>query len=70
MSNASALPRPLAPIDVARLEEGRLAQALRETAAEHAPFAGGVVAYGGPGSWQNLAAGAGLDSRCRSRANG
>lgn len=54
-------PAPLAPIDVARLEEGRLAQALRETAAEHAPFAGGVVSYGGPVSWQNLATGAGLE---------
>lgn len=53
---------PLAPIDVARLEEGRLAQALRETSAEHTPFAGGVVTFGGPGSWQNVATGAGLSA--------
>lgn len=50
----------LAPIDLARLEEARLARALADCSVEHAPFAGGVLGFGGPGSWQNGAYGAGL----------
>jgi GNAT superfamily N-acetyltransferase len=48
------------PIDVARIEEARLAHVIAKVAAEHAPFAGGVMGYGGPGSWQNGAYGAGM----------
>jgi hypothetical protein len=35
---------PLAPVDVARIEETRIAAALAGCALEHEPFAGGVMA--------------------------
>jgi GNAT superfamily N-acetyltransferase len=59
MSNRETL-SPVTPTDVARLEEGRLAKVLADVSLEHAPFAGGVCGFGGPGSWQNGAYGAGL----------
>jgi GNAT superfamily N-acetyltransferase len=49
-----------APLDVARLEEARLARVIAQVALEHEPFAGGALGWGGHGSWQNGAYGAGM----------
>ena len=51
----------LAPIDVARLEERRIAAALRDISLEYLEIAGGVVCYGGVGSWQNGGYGVGIE---------
>jgi hypothetical protein len=50
----------LTPLEVARLEEARLAKVLADVSLEHEPFAGGTCGFGGIGSWQNGAYGAGL----------
>ncbi len=47
-------------VDVARLEEARLARAWTELADEHVPWCGGVMACGAPGLWCNSAVGAGM----------
>jgi len=52
---------PLAPIDVARLEERRKAIAVSEIAEESEPIMGGRMCSSGPGSWTNQAMGVGLD---------
>lgn len=48
--------------DIARVEETRLANAIRRIGDESRPFAGGVAARSTPGSWCNYAAGFGFDS--------
>lgn len=48
---------PLDLIDVARLEEGRLAVAFGEIADESRPVGGGTAGRAAPGSWANSAAG-------------
>jgi GNAT superfamily N-acetyltransferase len=50
----------LSPAEIALLEERRQAQMLAAVAPLVRPFAGGVMAFHGPGSWQNQAAGVGL----------
>ncbi|MEM8834511.1 MAG: hypothetical protein AAGD00_01700 [Planctomycetota bacterium] len=45
------------PIDVARLEETRLACAVGEIARASRPWCGGMMMYESPGSWANFAAG-------------
>ncbi|HED53209.1 MAG TPA: GNAT family N-acetyltransferase [Phycisphaerales bacterium] len=52
---------PSPPVDVARLEERREAQAIAEIAPNHEPIMGGVMGLGEPGSWINQAVGIGLD---------
>jgi hypothetical protein len=47
--------------DIARLEERRQAELLAAVAPVIQPFAGGVMGFHEPGSWQNQASGAGLD---------
>jgi GNAT superfamily N-acetyltransferase len=47
-------------IDVARLEEGRLARALPEIADEWRPIGGGVAARAAPGSWLNYGVNVGM----------
>lgn len=47
--------------DIARLEETRLANAIRRIGDEVRPFAGGVAARSVPGAWCNYAAGFGFD---------
>lgn len=49
------------PLEVARLEERRQAVGTAEVADEAEAIAGGMMAYSGPGSWTNQAAGLGLD---------
>lgn len=50
------------PEELARLEEARLALALRELADEHIEVGGGVACYGGsPLSWTNLVVAVGMD---------
>lgn len=47
--------------DIARLEETRLADAIRRIGDEVRPFGGGVAARSVPGAWCNYAAGFGFD---------
>lgn len=51
----------LAPVDIAALEERRQAAMLAAVSPTTRPFAGGVMAFHEPGSWQNQACGVGLD---------
>ncbi|MCB9845141.1 MAG: GNAT family N-acetyltransferase [Phycisphaeraceae bacterium] len=48
------------PIDIARLEERRMAVAMSEIALEHQELAGGVMAFSEKGSWTNQACALGL----------
>lgn len=48
-------------IDVARLEEQRVMNAVSKLAAESRPWAGGQMCRGAPGLWCNVALGAGFD---------
>lgn len=48
-------------LDVARLEEGRQAEALAELADHTLAIGGGIAGRGAPGSWLNNAAGIGLN---------
>lgn len=48
-------------LEIARLEEGRQAEALRELADDHLPVGGGIAGRGEAGSWLNNAVGVGLD---------
>lgn len=50
----------MSPAEIAQLEERRQAQLLTEAAPIVRPFAGGVMGFHEPGSWQNQASGAGL----------
>lgn len=45
----------LAPIDIARLEEARIARGVAELVAVAEPWAGGVLCYEEPGCWANEA---------------
>ncbi len=47
--------------DIARLEETRLANAIKRIGDDVRPFAGGVAARSTPGAWCNYAAGFGFD---------
>ena len=51
---------PMSPAEIAQLEEHRQAQLLAEVAPLVRPFAGGVMGFHEPGSWQNQASGVGL----------
>lgn len=51
---------PLPLLTIARLEETRLMQVMREVADETRPFLGGVMARSSPGTWANYAVGFGL----------
>jgi GNAT superfamily N-acetyltransferase len=56
------LPRmPLTPAELAALEEPRQAALLAAITPLVRPFAGGVMGFHEPGSWQNQACGVGLD---------
>ncbi|MCA9287460.1 MAG: hypothetical protein KDA05_02680 [Phycisphaerales bacterium] len=57
-AGAGAIPEP---IEIARLEERRLADALEHIAPHSQRFAGGIVARAEPGSWMNRGVGFGLD---------
>lgn len=48
-------------VEIARLEEGRQAQALSELADHALPIGGGIAGRGEPGSWLNAASGLGLN---------
>lgn len=48
-------------IDIARLEEARIAEAISEVAEAFEPILGGRMSRGVPGLWCNTAAGLGLD---------
>jgi GNAT superfamily N-acetyltransferase len=50
----------LPPVDIAALEERRQAALLADVAPLVRPFAGGVMGFHEPGSWQNQACGIGL----------
>jgi GNAT superfamily N-acetyltransferase len=50
----------MSPAEIAQLEERRQAGMLAEVAPLVRPFAGGVMGFDEPGSWQNQAAGVGL----------
>ncbi|MFG0284014.1 MAG: hypothetical protein ACF8R7_06285 [Phycisphaerales bacterium JB039] len=52
---------PLAPIEIARLEEARQALGVADAAGCAEPVAGGWMCYGGEGSWANQACGLGMD---------
>ncbi len=52
---------PLAPIDIARLEDHRQARSVAEIALEAEPIMGGWMCRSEPGSWSNQAAGVALD---------
>jgi GNAT superfamily N-acetyltransferase len=52
---------PFTPAEIAALEERRQAALLADVAPLVRPFAGGVMAFHEPGSWQNQACGVGLD---------
>jgi hypothetical protein len=47
-------------VEFGRIEEGRLARAVKEYAEVWEPIAGGVMSRAEPGSWMNQAVGAGL----------
>ena len=51
----------LSPAEIAVLEESRQAALLAEVAPLVRPFAGGVMGFHEPGSWQNQACGVGLE---------
>ena len=51
---------PLAPIDIARLEDHRQARAVAEIARESEPIMGGHMCRDAPGSWCNQASAIGL----------
>lgn len=51
---------PLAPIDIARLEEARQARGVAEAAGYAESIAGGLMCFGGEGSWTNQACNLGL----------
>jgi len=59
-AGAGAIPEP---IEIARLEERRLADALEHIAPHSQRFAGGIVARAEPGSWMNRGVGFGLVQR-------
>jgi len=48
-------------IDIARLEEARVARGVSEIADDSRPFAGGTMNRASPGSWPNAAYGAGFN---------
>jgi GNAT superfamily N-acetyltransferase len=50
----------MSPAEIAQLEEPRQARMLADVAPIVRPFAGGVMGFHEPGSWQNQAAGVGL----------
>ncbi len=52
---------PLAPIEIARLEETRQARSVGEIADTREAIAGGVMAFTAPGAWSNQAVGLGLE---------
>lgn len=49
------------PLDFVRRQEGRQARGVAKIAREAEPIAGGWMAWGGPDSWLNQAAGLGLE---------
>ncbi|MEO0512768.1 MAG: GNAT family N-acetyltransferase [Planctomycetota bacterium] len=49
------------PIEIARLEEARLAAGVRDIVPEAVAWAGGSMCYAGPGSWANAVYGAGMN---------
>lgn len=51
----------LSPLDIARLEERRMARATANIASSALPLADGVACFDAPGSWANVAVGLGLD---------
>ena len=51
----------LVPIEIARAEEWRQAQGVAEIALEAEPLAGGMLCFGGPGSWANEACNLAMD---------
>lgn len=51
---------PMTSAEIAQLEERRQARMLADVAPLVRPFAGGVMGFHEPGSWQNQAAGVGL----------
>ncbi len=53
---------PLAPIDIARLEDHRQARAVAEIALESEPLMGGWICRSEPGAWTNQAIAIGLDA--------
>lgn len=53
---------PLAPIDIARLEDHRQARAVAEIASESEPIMGGQMCRDAPGSWCNQAVAIGLEA--------
>ena len=51
---------PMSPAEIAQLEEHRQARMLADVTPLVRPFAGGVMGFHEPGSWQNQACGVGL----------
>ena len=51
----------MTPVEIALLEERRQARMLAAVTPVVEPFAGGVMGFHEPGSWQNQACGVGLD---------
>lgn len=58
---APPLAPPLAPVDIARLEEARQARGVADAAGYAEPIAGGLMCFGGEGSWANQACNLALD---------
>jgi GNAT superfamily N-acetyltransferase len=52
---------PLTPLEIARIEERRMACGTRDVASDAEPAAGGYLCFDEPGSWANQAAGVGMD---------
>ncbi|PRQ04345.1 hypothetical protein ENSA5_08540 [Enhygromyxa salina] len=52
---------PLTSAEIAKLEEPRQAKILADSTPTVRPFAGGVMGFHEPGSWQNQACGVGLE---------
>ena len=52
---------PLAPVEIACLEEARQARGVADVAGCAEPIAGGWMSFGGEGSWANQACGLGMD---------
>src|SRR5690606_7687062 len=52
---------PLAPIDIARLEEAHQARGVADAAGYAEPIGGGLMCFGGEGSWASQACNLGLD---------
>jgi len=59
MCSADSQPVPFAPWEIASIEERRQAEVITDLGAESRPWAGGVAAFDGVGSWINQAINAG-----------